>query len=260
MVVVANPRLKSFASRGVIAEAEPKRAQTPSGITNAVAAIIGDAFFPAPVIYGYAGCGYQHVHSQLEADISKRTSPFVDCYNWSKLDFSAESRFKIDGEKLIKSPHRCPYKGALVSILLENCKRKIKGLAIIPVIFCVLSSLTPLPFSAENAKKNIVKPTEPPQRSATGRELNIAYKLCYDPRLSPLIHEVAQETFIFVKTIAERFRGRTPFSLEDTGIRIDESWHAALKREGPKERDPAKHDWRAWITSELAKFGGGSHG
>jgi hypothetical protein len=252
MVVEASPRLKSLP--------EPKRAQAPSEITSAVAAIIGDAFFPAPVIYGYAGSGYQHVHSELEADISRKISPLVDCYNWSKLDFPAESGFKIDGEKLIQSPHQCLYKRGLLSILLENCKRKIKGLPIIPVIFCVLSSLTPLPFSAQNAKKNTVTPTAAPQRSATGRELNIAYKLCYDPRLTPLIHEVAKETFIFVRTIAERFRGRAPFTLEDTGIRIDDSWHAALKKDHHKERDPAKHDWRAWMLSELEKFAGGSHG
>jgi len=143
---------------------------------------------------------------------------------------------------------------SLLTVVLENCKRIRRGEGIIPVLFCVISSAQSKPFSPENATAK--DPYSSVGRSHTGRELNLAYKLCYDSKLTEEIHEVGKKTFIFVKTNGPQYH---PSGLEDTGLRIDDSWDRVLRKE-PKERLSGKHDWRAWLTTELEKFGEGSYG
>jgi hypothetical protein len=230
------------------AEDEPKE----SKLSQSIRRIIGESLHV--VIYGYGACGYRAVWHELKEEIKGSKSPLLGCYNCADVSPTREP-ISIDGHFVIKSSHPEGYKAGLLSVLLENCKRIRRGESIIPVLFCVISSAVPQPFSPENA--NIKEAYLQFRRSHTSRELNLAYKLCYDPKLTEEIHEVAKKTFIFVKTNGPQYH---PSELEDTGLRIDDSWDAALKREVPKERGLAKPDWRAWLTTELEKFAGGSHG
>jgi hypothetical protein len=238
------------------AEGAPKESE----LSESIRRIIGDS--NQVVIYGYKACGYQHVFSALQEDITEGRSKLKGCYDWHKLNLPDIPGYQnqivksIDGGKIALFRHPTPYKSGLVTILLENCKRAMRKDPIIPVLFCIDSSQDPRGFSEKNAcDKGFIEGRI--QRTHTAKELNLVYKLCYDPLLSDDVHRVAKQTFIFVKSIgADRF---SPSSLEDTGLRIDDSWDRVLRKE-PKDRPPGKPDWRAWLISELAKIGRGSHG
>ncbi|MCX6991444.1 MAG: hypothetical protein NTX49_10375 [Chlamydiae bacterium] len=224
-------------------------------LTKSVIPVIGKSRHV--VIYGYEKCGYEGVCYKLRQAISEKKSPLLGCYNWN-LDpknipipgLPDRVVTIIDGHELTKSPHPIGYKSGLLTIVLENCKRTSRNEPIIPVLFCVIYSAKPKLFSAENAMKIDIDGEI--KRSETGKELNLAYKLCYDPKLPHEIHSVAKETFIFVRTIGEYWHSIS--RLEDTGLRIDDTWHAALREASPKEEHPSdKHDWRAWFMDQYTK-------
>jgi hypothetical protein len=216
------------------------------------------AYAPRVVVYGYNRCSYEYAFLMLRDDVVEKRSCLEDCYAFSNISDGLQSGLEyfdrrvdeIDGHLLCRSLHSTGYLGSLLTICLENCKRVRRGELIIPALFCIASSFEEgTTFSYENVHQRV----EGNRRAHTSRELNLVYKLCYGDGLSAEIHEVARKMFIFVKTIIP-LGERVPVRLEDTGIRIDDSWHAALKKDHHKERDPAKHDWRAWMLSELAKY------
>lgn len=216
------------------------------------------AYAPRVVIYGYNRCSYEYAFLMLRDDVVEKRSRLEDCYAFSNISDGPQSGLEyfdrrvdeIDGHPLCRSLHSTGYLASLLTICLENCKRVRRGELIIPALFCITSSHDMEPIFSH---KNVDHFVEGNRRAHTSKELNLVYKLCYGEGLSEEIHEVARKMFIFVKTIIPLGQ-RVPVRLEDTGIRIDDSWHAALKREVPKERDPAKHDWRAWLISQLEEF------
>ncbi|MCX6991434.1 MAG: hypothetical protein NTX49_10325 [Chlamydiae bacterium] len=210
------------------------------------------------VIYGYSSCGYQIVAQKLREAITSGASGLSGCYIYSNF---TRNRGVIDthrgiqlinGHELLLPPSDCTsraaaeYKLPLLAIVLENCKSmKLGDGSIIPVLFCVSSSHDPQRFSIENVKKPAVG-----VRTCTGRELNLAYKLCYDSKLSEEIRDVAKRTFIFVKTIGADECSIS--SMDDTGMRIDDTWDSALKKKPPIEKTPNPHkrNWRDWLNEQ----------
>ena len=222
-----------------------------SELTDSLISIIGDSKHVA--IYGYYQCGYRDVAKRLNKAIYSGTTSLKGCYIYSNLDARSHPHgWEIDGYKVCFAPFSAgtDYKLGLLTIVLENYRRiKRANGPIIPVLFCVSSSINSRIFSIEEAKK-----TERGERTFTGKELNLAYKLCYDSKLSEEIRAVAKRTFIFVKTIGV---DKDSISrLEDTGIRIDDSWDEALKRPAiEKPRNPYKwFKWRDWINKESLDF------
>jgi hypothetical protein len=233
-----------------------------STLTESVLHIIGDSREVA--IYGYGALGYHFVYEQLKQEIIEGKSPLIGCYNFSDLyspvqDGSGDSLHQ-------KSPHLISYKAGILNVVLENCKRSKVGEPIIPVLFCVTSSLSERDFSPANANMR-ADPSMGNKRLCTAQELNLAYKLCFDPKLSKEVHSVALRTFIFVQTVGPI--SNQPIALKDTRLRIDDTWHRALKKvprgagflrtlascccRRVKKQTSFKYDWRQWIIDSLAR-------
>jgi hypothetical protein len=132
-----------------------------STLTESVIHIIGDSREVA--IYGYGALGYHFVYEQLKQEIIEGKSPLKGCYNFSDLyppvqDGSGDSLHQ-------KSPHLISYKAGILNVVLENCKRSKVGEPIIPVLFCVTSSLSGRDFSPANANiEKIVLVIRKPKR------------------------------------------------------------------------------------------------
>ena len=210
-----------------------------SELTESVRKIIGQSCHV--VVYGFADCNYRGVWLGLKS----LKEPVLSSYNCDQIN----SQKSIDGHDLVQSTHHVFYKRAMLTVVLENCKRKRRGEAIIPILFCVTSSHVSRVFSPESANFR-TRYWGPLERPPTAEELNLAYKLCYDSVLTPEIQMVSKETFIFVKTFGP-IRS-IPSKVEDTGIRIDDTWHEALKEyhANPKAKSSRAH-WREWMLEQL---------
>jgi hypothetical protein len=214
-----------------------------STLTESVVKMIGKSREVA--IYGYRDLGYSFVYEQLKQEIKERRSPLAGCYNWETLNEGPY--FRATGSLQGKISHQTPYKAGLLNVVLENCKRSRIGNPIITVLFCVVSSCWAHRFSPLSANSRC-RTSKGIQRRATASELNFVYKLCYDPRLSKEIHQVARRTFIFVETVGPILD--KPTALKDTGLKIDHTWDRVLKKEH-KVSVSSESEWRAWILDSL---------
>lgn len=214
-------------------------AEEESKLTESLVKIIGES--KHVMIYGYRDCGYMHVWKKLSQDIKEKRSFLEGCYSYCNFLYNCPA-----GDSLLAMmsiPLDGEYKAPLVATVLENCIRKRRREDLIPVIFCVTSSLLSRGFSVENTDIHTGKTRRP-----TAKELNLVYKLCRDEELTDEIHQVARETFMFVKTIG--LDSTKPTSLEKIEVEIDLSWDAAIKKARRVEK-PHKSSWRKWLVDRL---------
>ncbi len=140
------------------------------------------------------------------------------------------------------------YKTALVTLVLDNYRRRAHGEAITPLVFCldVLGNsyppTTPETIFAKEWRLN---------RCITHKELRRIAKLCFDERVDRTIREVARETFKYVRVnwalekgtqnlILDLEEMHCPFTERDFQV-----WHAK-RREG---QNPAKEGTAYWRSA-----------
>lgn len=141
-------------------------------------------------IYGFNDCMYQYVGSRLQQYKGIKKVFCQNIHHAVTLEGRSFEEIPFDYKDGVSSRS---FKSIMVSIVLENYKRKKEKKPLIPTLFCI-SFDTHLPTSAEQlASKN-------PELNKlfTHSEMRRAYKLCEEFE-DEEVRAVAQETFKFVR-------------------------------------------------------------
>lgn len=165
------------------------------------------------LIYGWDHCKY----IQLREALQKSDSPIKKVFNESlgnNFFYSNSQQETLEGRRIehvetnpkpidrAKSNHaamrRC--KGAITNLVVENYKRIVEGLPIIPLIFCVDIDNNQHPMNADT----ITREGRKGSRRVTNSELRRCYKICKELEDSEIVElrivsYVAKLTIKFVK-------------------------------------------------------------
>jgi len=203
------------------------------------------------MIYGFNHCDYTKVIDWLR--VCTKVGEFNDVFSYNlgqprnikkmvcghlESDITSEKR-KI---KRINHDNRKaqPYKAGLVNLVIENYKRTLVDLPIIPIIFIVGKDNTQLDISL------IFDKTNGPNH--TGAEIKQAYKLCFDKGVKKKVRAVAKQTFIFL-SLQTNDGQSSKFKFEKVlSPWLSADWEMLWKTRAQKPKDEiAQSHWRKEI-------------
>jgi hypothetical protein len=207
------------------------------------------------MVYGYGTCLYKEIAKILR----KALSPVKKVFDWRigqeyivddsmlmTTEKTEMQRLDVDFDHSATS-RAC--KAALTNLVFENYKRKSLGLPLIPVIFALdidgnRRTLKTTSFTSKHPSVNTI---------VTHSEVRRCYKLC-EKFANPMLRQVAQETFKFVKVKKDR----EEYRLEQ----ISAPWKSAdwseewAKRKGVRAPTAKtnSHPWRKGLALAIQRF------
>lgn len=201
------------------------------------------------MIYGLVTCDYKNVIDWLKTQ--KEQKQFNDVFNYMLGSGGLSNDLTtFEGREICQiiwsgNGVKGGAKSALANIVIENVKRKRAKLSLIPVIFIVDKDRKKL-----NIKKIINKVwTQDPRDNITDAEIRRAYKLCFDPKLSAEIKDVAQRTFVFISLTSNKYSDLVKYKFT---IR-KAPWDSHEWQEGwtHRQKKPSRSDKVCWRDQVL---------
>ena len=214
------------------------------------------------MVYGYKGCEYIPIMRGFKIDgFTVYHSSLGNEYEPIPKTFIASPKV-ISGSDLIISTDRdrsvareC--KAGLTNLVIQNCRRYLAGMPLIPVVFCI-SIDSPIVSYPETTAKTMLERSQ--KYIITHAELRRAYKLCHDPRIDRQIRSIAQQTFCsFVRVHCNTDEdGDTVYSLEP----IPAPWNSPGFAQELRNREATPkivtlpkplEDWRDQLNASLPR-------
>lgn len=197
------------------------------------------------VVYGYLDCRWVDLHSLLQEN--------VKAYCWT-IGAGLEGEYKdLTRNKITPIPDpidredtKRVCKTALLHLILDNYRRRLKGNEITPLLFCIdIDNNLHIPpnarriFSKEGKSKNLF----------THRELRRIAKICFDPKLDGVLRNLALETFHFIRVKVEVTSNGELLGAEEIPMPFtkDEALNYLAKRNKKALFKPNRLDWRALL-------------
>jgi hypothetical protein len=215
--------------------------------------------------YGFSACRYEEAGRALRGDESPVQLVFdwnagdskcdePDCTTLEGRNITALEYDQIDGPQA--DAPRC--ETALSNLLLENCKRQIEGLPLIPLIFHFDIDGNPYPQNTQPASILSQDPDKP--RLITNMEIERLYSQCIDSyeglseEQAETARKVARTMTVFVKlqkTAAETYKMvpvKAPWEASDWG----KEWAARkVPAASSKSETPP---WNKQVVTHLKAF------
>ncbi len=234
------------------------------------------------MVYGFEHCYYKNIGKVLENRCQVR---LYDCQLGDDICFlnpPGVSFLRKNGDRLHQISSgaasatkkskdqvtRRVCKTALVNLVLENFQRSKEGNPLVPIVFCIDKDNNEYELTSEALLSKAYR-TRPHGARAlkstiTVSELRRAYKLCTDPRVDPIIREIAKKTLIFVKvTVVERTLPKVGTHLAYDLVTIAAPWEnnpvfdqelLIRQAESAKKTTPRKaYDWRAQVNEFVGR-------
>lgn len=207
------------------ADEEETIAETNYSISKkSIKKIIGNS--KATMVYGFYHCEYlnlqkalrKHLDFIFNCSLGNDTSSSEEELRYNQSNGGFDKKIKSGSDKtssLSQSLNRM-CKAGLVNLILENYKRNLAGLELIPIIFCIDTTENPHPLTSENMLSKTKKNNGfEMNRITTHSELRRLYKLCHDPKIDDEIKEITQKACRFVKVASKKVeKDLVEFSLE----------------------------------------------